>query len=103
MASNRYDKHSRIALEHLSKDLATKVFVDAKSKDQASVDNLKISYSPSAVIKVKKAHQVGIVLKHANQYRIPVTARGAGSSTNRRCSSNTWRLGNRFIIIKRFF
>ena len=81
MASNRYDKHSRIALEHLSKDLNACVFVDAKSKDQASVDNLKISYSPSAVIKVKKAHQVGIVLKHANQYRIPVTAKGAGSST----------------------
>jgi len=45
-----------------------------------SYDGLKVSSSPEALIKVKQADEVGEVLKLANEFRIPVTSRGTGSS-----------------------
>ncbi len=47
---------------------------------QVSHDGLKIQGSLSAFIKVEKAEQVGEVLSLADQYEIPITTRGAGSS-----------------------
>ncbi|CAI8324361.1 MAG: putative FAD-linked oxidoreductase [Opitutia bacterium UBA7350] len=47
---------------------------------EASVDNLKLSFLPDAVVKVKAASEVGVVLKLAQRHGIPVTSRGAGSS-----------------------
>lgn len=47
---------------------------------KASVDNLRLSFLPDAVVRVAAAEEVGVVLKLAHQYGIPVTARGAGSS-----------------------
>lgn len=68
------------ALGQLKRKLPGQVQTDLAARELASMDNLRISILPDAVIKVQKAEDVGVVLKLANKYRIPVTARGAGSS-----------------------
>lgn len=47
---------------------------------QASHDGLKIQGFPTAYVKVESEEQVGEVLKLADQFEIPITTRGAGSS-----------------------
>ena len=64
------------ALAQLKRKLPGRVWMDLASRESASVDNLRISILPHAVIRVKKGAEVGVVLKLANQYGIPVTARG---------------------------
>ena len=68
------------ALRLLKKRLPNRVLTDHASLERASLDNLRISVTPDAVIRVKLPSDVGVILKLANQYRIPVTTRGAGSS-----------------------
>lgn len=68
------------ALRQLKQKLPDRVFTDLGSRETASLDNLRISILPDVVIRVQKAEEVGAVLKLANRYGIPVTARGAGSS-----------------------
>jgi glycolate oxidase len=41
---------------------------------------MRLSFMPDAVVKVQAAEEVGAVLKLADKYTVPVTARGAGSS-----------------------
>ncbi|MGB0409044.1 MAG: FAD-binding oxidoreductase [Opitutales bacterium] len=67
-------------LASLQRKLPGRVLVDDASRFRASLDNLRLSFAPDAVIKVLEAADVGIVLKMANRHKIPVTARGAGSS-----------------------
>jgi glycolate oxidase len=64
----------------LQAKLPGQVFTDTASLERASIDNLRISVIPDAVIVIERDVDVGIVLKLANQYAIPVIARGAGSS-----------------------
>jgi glycolate oxidase len=71
---------SQTALKALRRKLPGRVCVDADSRFAASLDNLRLSFLPDAVIKVEAATDVGEVLKLANKHGIPVTARGAGSS-----------------------
>lgn len=68
------------ALDALQRKLPGRIFTDTESCFAASLDNLRLSFLPDAVIKVREASDVGVVLKLANQYEVPVTARGAGSS-----------------------
>ena len=68
------------ALRALRRKLPGRVAVTAAARFEASVDNLRLSFLPDAVVRVKAASEVGTVLKLAHQYGIPVTARGAGSS-----------------------
>jgi len=68
------------ALKILRRKLPGCIAVDEDSRFRASVDNLRLSFLPDAVIGVKKAADVGIVLKLANQHGIPVTVQGARSS-----------------------
>ena len=71
---------SNTAIKALRRKLPGRVFVDEKSCFNASLDNLRLSFLPDAVVKVQTAAEVGAVLKLAHKYTIPVTARGAGSS-----------------------
>lgn len=71
---------SQTAIKALRRKLPGRVFVDKKSCFDASLDNLRLSFLPDAVVKVQTATEVGAVLKLAHKYTIPVTARGAGSS-----------------------
>mgnify|MGYP001572308998 CR=1 FL=1 len=68
------------ALRAMRRKLPGRVFVDAESRFVASLDNLRLSFLPTAVIKVQAESEAGEVLKLAHKYAIPVTARGAGSS-----------------------
>ncbi|PXA05661.1 FAD-binding oxidoreductase [Coraliomargarita sinensis] len=68
------------ALDSLRRKLPGRVFTDEASCFAASIDNLRLSFAPDAVIKVSKASDVGVALKLANKFKIPVTPRGAGSS-----------------------
>lgn len=69
------------ALRQLKKELGSRVRIDRESLYRASFDNTRVSKMPSAVIQVGKAEEVGIVLKLANRYGIPVTPRGTGTGT----------------------
>ena len=68
------------ALAALKSRLPGRVFIDETSRFNASIDNLRISFLPDAVVRIQKADEVREVLKLAYKYVIPVTARGAGSS-----------------------
>lgn len=68
------------ALRALRRRLPGRIAVDSSSRLAASVDNLRLSFLPSAVIQVEEASEVGVVLEVAHRYEVPVTTRGAGSS-----------------------
>jgi glycolate oxidase len=68
------------ALKALRRKLPGRVFVDDESCFAASLDNMRLSFMPDAVVKIQAAEEVGAALKLAHKYAIPVTARGAGSS-----------------------
>ena len=68
------------ALEQLHEQLGDCVETSFEQREDHSYDGLKISCLPDAVIRVKEDSQVGMALKIANEYSIPVTTRGAGSS-----------------------
>ena len=70
----------KTALKALRRKLPERVLVDAESRFAASIDNLRLSFLPDAVVRVQAASEVGEALKLANKYAIPITARGAGSS-----------------------
>ncbi len=69
-----------IALKALCRKLPGRVLTDDDSRFNASLDNLRLSFLPDAVVKVQAAADVGEMLRIAYQYEIPVTPRGAGSS-----------------------
>jgi glycolate oxidase len=68
------------ALAKLKLDLGACVHTDDESLFQASYDGLKVERRPSVVIKPESTEQVGSVLSIANEFEVPVTTRGAGSS-----------------------
>jgi len=68
------------ALDSLQRQLPGRIFTDTESCFAASLDNLRLSFAPDAVVKVREASDVGVVLKLAHEFKVPVTARGAGSS-----------------------
>ena len=68
------------ALVALKDKLHSSIHTNDEELYAVSYDGLKVSSSPEALIKVKQADEVGEVLKLANEFRIPVTSRGTGSS-----------------------
>lgn len=68
------------ALDALKDALGNIVLTDQPSLYKASFDALKLSFLPSALIQPTTPDSIPIVLKLANQFKIPVTTRGAGSS-----------------------
>ena len=71
---------ARSALKALCRKLPGCILTDEASRFKASLDNLRLSFLPDAVVRVREAADVGTLLKIAHRYRIPVTPRGAGSS-----------------------
>lgn len=68
------------ALSALKTALGTDVATDENSLFDASYDAMKLSFLPQAVIRPSSPDSISTVLRFANQYNIPVTTRGAGSS-----------------------
>jgi glycolate oxidase len=73
-------KNQSAANRALKRRLPGRLFADESSRFHASLDNLRLSFLPDAVIRVQEAADVRVVLQLATRYGIPVTARGAGSS-----------------------
>ena len=65
------------AMRELRKHLVGSVLEDDASCFRASLDNLRLSSLPRAVIAIKDPADVGVVLKIANKYGVPVTSRRA--------------------------
>ena len=80
-SKSKLKNDKQAAFQALQRKLPGQVLVDDESRFAASIDNLRLSFLPDAVIRVKAANEVGEALKLAHKYAIPVTARGAGSST----------------------
>ncbi|MCR5184448.1 MAG: FAD-binding protein [Opitutales bacterium] len=57
------------------------VRTDRESLFAASFDNIKLSFPPEAVVFPRDEDDVAALLKLANEYGVPVTVRGAGTST----------------------
>ena len=68
------------ALKALKSRLGSVVHVDSESIRIASYDGLKVFFSPSAVVCPDHSQQVGEVLELANEFGVPITTKGAGSS-----------------------
>ncbi len=70
------------ATHALARVLGSKqVHSDEVSRHAASLDNLRLSFLPAAVIFPRNDAAVATVLRLANEHRVPVTPRGAGTST----------------------
>ncbi|MCZ6674898.1 MAG: FAD-binding protein [Verrucomicrobia bacterium] len=67
------------ALSELKRRLGGSVATDEDSLYWKSFDSSKLAFRIEAVIQPKNDKEVGPVLKLANQYKIPVTTRGAGT------------------------
>ena len=59
----------------------TQVRTGETARHAASLDNLRVSFLPAAVIFPENDAAIATVLRLANDHRVPVTPRGAGSST----------------------
>jgi glycolate oxidase len=57
------------------------VFTDEASRYAASFDNMRYSQLPAVVLRPEDEEQVATILRLANEYRVPVTTRGAGTAT----------------------
>ena len=68
------------ATTRLHDKLGDRVRTESSELFHASYDGLKIQGSASACIEVDHTKQVGEVLKLANEFQVPVTTKGAGSS-----------------------
>ena len=70
----------KTALSQLKRRLGSSVHTDANSLYWKSFDSSKLAFPIEAVVIPKNDKEVGVVLKLANQYNVPVTTRGAGTS-----------------------
>ncbi len=68
------------ALRALQNALGSEVTTDKSSLFKASFDTMKLSFMPEAVILPKSPASIGTALKIANEFRMPITPRGAGST-----------------------
>ncbi|MGB0258993.1 MAG: FAD-binding oxidoreductase, partial [Coraliomargarita sp.] len=68
------------ALRALKRKLPGRVSTQQDDLFRVSLDNLRLSFLPEAVVTAQEPADVGAMLKIANKYGVPVTARGAGSS-----------------------
>ncbi len=68
------------ALTALRETLGEVVSAEAEVLRRASFDAMKMAFEPTAVVKPVEEAQIGVLLRLANQFGVPVTTRGAGSS-----------------------
>ncbi|MEM9160353.1 MAG: FAD-linked oxidase C-terminal domain-containing protein [Verrucomicrobiota bacterium] len=57
-----------------------KVITEGHKKYMASFDSSKLAFDYEALIEARSEKDVGLVLKLANEYKVPVTTRGRGTS-----------------------
>tara|TARA_R100000027_G_scaffold42073_3_gene31423 strand:+ start:16413 stop:17843 length:1431 start_codon:yes stop_codon:yes gene_type:complete len=69
-----------IALQELKKALGERVQTDKEALYRSSFDGMRLAFEHEAAIQIDHPDQVGVVLRLANEYKVPVTTRGAGTS-----------------------
>ncbi len=68
------------ALDRLSEELGDRVRTAPEEIYPHSFDGMRLAFPHQADIRIDAPGQVGVVLRIANEYKVPVTTRGAGSS-----------------------
>jgi glycolate oxidase len=68
------------ATQALQNQLGASVATDEETLFRASFDGSKLSFMPEAVIRPRDNEEIHTLLVLANEHRVPVTTRGAGSS-----------------------
>jgi glycolate oxidase len=68
------------ATQQLQAALGRKISLDEEVRFRASFDGSKLSFMPAAVVRPTRESDIATVLTLANQHRVPVVVRGAGSS-----------------------
>jgi len=68
------------ATRQLRRRLGPAVRTDRPARWAASFDSSKLSVLPTAVIRPRRAAEVGVALALANRHRVPVTVRGRGTT-----------------------
>ncbi|MCL5069806.1 MAG: FAD-binding protein [Actinobacteria bacterium] len=61
------------------------VITDIEDKICFGFDSTRLQYLPDVIIKVKDSQQISSILKFANEYKIPVTPRGAATGLSGGC------------------
>ncbi|MGA2052958.1 MAG: FAD-linked oxidase C-terminal domain-containing protein [Opitutales bacterium] len=69
------------ATRALVRALGAQVRTDEAARFAASLDNLRLSFMPAAVVFPRDDAAIGTMLRLANKYKVPVTPRGTGTST----------------------
>ncbi|MBU4293910.1 MAG: FAD-binding protein [Actinobacteria bacterium] len=62
-----------------------KVLTDIEDKICFGFDSTRLQYLPDVIVKVKDSRQISSILKFANEYKIPVTPRGAATGLSGGC------------------
>jgi len=62
-----------------------KVITDIEDKICFGFDSTRLQYLPDVIVKVKDSQQISSILKFANEYKIPVTPRGAATGLSGGC------------------
>ncbi len=62
-----------------------KVITDIEDKICFGFDSTRLEYLPDVIVKVKNSEQISSILKLANEYKIPVTPRGAATGLSGGC------------------
>src|SRR4030066_1199205 len=62
-----------------------KVITDIEDKICFGFDSTRLQYLPDVIVKVKDSRQISSILKFANEYKIPVTPRGASTGLSGGC------------------
>jgi len=62
-----------------------KVVTDIEDKICFGFDSTRLQYLPDVIVKVKDSRQISSILKFANEYKIPVTPRGAATGLSGGC------------------
>lgn len=76
------EKHVKYLEEIVGQD---KVLTDIEDKICFGFDSTRLQYLPDVIVKVKDSQQISSILKFANEYKIPVTPRGAATGLSGGC------------------
>lgn len=81
MAKKASSVRQSAALKRLIKDLGPRrVITEGHAKYMASFDSSKLSFPYEALVKARGENDVAVVLRLANELKVPVTMRGTGTS-----------------------
>src|SRR5665811_40923 len=76
------ERHVKYLEEIVGQD---KVLTDIEDKICFGFDSTRLQYLPDVIVKVKDSQQISSILKFANEYKIPVTPRGAATGLSGGC------------------